>query len=103
VVGVAIQAHPGLHRQHDLVAPTTGQRFPNDLLGLTAGIPVRGVDARDALLERPTHDADALLAILVAHRAQHHGAEGEVADADPGTAQGPVLHSGGPSIAVTGG
>ena len=46
----------------------------------------------DPGVERAVDDADALVVVGVAPRAEHHRAEAERADADAGAAEGAVLH-----------
>jgi hypothetical protein len=97
-VGAAV-AHRAvaLGGEHDVVAPAA-QRLADDPLGLTVtAVDVGGVDDVDPAVERATDDADALVGIGVAHRAEHHGAQAVGGDVDSGAAEGAGSHSGCPS------
>jgi hypothetical protein len=86
-------AHREMHLggEDDLVAPAP-QRLPHDLLGLTCGVHIRGVDEIDALIERSVDDADAVVVVGVSDRAEHHGAEAVRTYLDTGAAQSAVAH-----------
>jgi AraC-like DNA-binding protein len=59
----------------DQIVPAALDGPADDLLGLTAGVDVGGVDDVDAGLERAVDDPDRVLVIRVAHLAEHHRAE----------------------------
>jgi len=54
------------------------ERFPDDLLGLPAGVDVGRVDEVDPRVERAVNDADGVVVVGVAPGAEHHGAEAEL-------------------------
>jgi hypothetical protein len=91
LVGVLAHGPVELGGEHYVVAPT-GEGLPDDLLGLTGRVDVRGVDEVDAGIEGPVDDADALLAGTIADAAEHHGAEAQRADLDPGGAERAIAH-----------
>src|SRR5205807_8503428 len=86
------------HREMDLggdddaVAAAARQRPAHDLLGLTAGVRVGGVDEVDAGVEGPVDDPGRLLMVGVPPGAEHHGAETQGAHLDAGAAEGADLH-----------
>ena len=90
-VGVLAHRHEELGREHDVVAPVL-QRLPDDLLRLTGGVHVGGVDEVDAGVEGGVDDADRVVVILVAPGAEHHRAEAELRDLDAGASERAVLH-----------
>ncbi len=71
---VGISPHGGVHLggQYHPVAPTPGQRLAHDLLGLTRRIDIGGVHEIDAGVQRGVDDADAVVMVGVAPRAEHH-------------------------------
>ena len=72
-----------LGREDDVVAPAAGERLADDLLGLALPVDVGGVDEVDAGVERRVDDADRLVVVGVAPRAEHHRAEAEVVTETP--------------------
>jgi hypothetical protein len=76
----------------DQIVPAALDGPADDLLGLTAGVDVGGVDDVDAGLERAVDDADRVLVIGVAHLAEHHRAERELTDGYSGRPKRPALH-----------
>ena len=62
----------------------TLQRLADDLLRLARRVHVGGVDEVDAGVERAVDDPDAVVVIRVAHRPEHHRAEAQRTDLDPG-------------------
>src|SRR5690606_21400361 len=82
----------GLGGEHDVVAAAL-EGLADDLLRLAAGVDVGRVDEVDPGVERPVDDLDRVLVVGVAERAEHHGAQRERADLDPGAAEGAVLHA----------
>ncbi len=86
-------AHPAveLRREHDLVAPPR-ERLPDDLLVLAGRVDVRRVDDVDPGVQCCVDDPDALGVVGVPPRAEHHRAEAQLADLDPGSTELPVLH-----------
>jgi hypothetical protein len=99
VVGVVVERQSDLGREHDVVAPP-GQCLADDLLGFAGRVDVRGVDEVDPGLERAVDDPDRGVVIGVAGGTEHHRAEAQLADGDPGPAQGAVVHEG--SLSVSG-
>src|SRR5271165_1804141 len=53
---------------------------------------IGGVDEVDSGLQRAVDDTDALLVILGAPVAEHHGPEAQLTDRDAGASQTPLLH-----------
>ncbi len=80
-----------LRRQHHVVA-TSGERLADDRLGLAARVHVGGVDEVDPGVEGAMDDRHAVVVVPVAHRPEHHGAEAQLADLDPGVPQRPRAH-----------
>ena len=60
------------------------------------GVHVRGVDEVDAGVERAVDDPDAVVVVRIAHGAEHHGAEAQRADLDPGGSERAVAHGSAP-------
>ena len=75
---VRVVAHDAveLRREHDVVAPAARQSLADDLLRLARGVDVRGVDEVDPRVERAVDDANRLLVVGVAPRAEHHRRRG---------------------------
>ena len=78
--------------QHHIVASTTGQGFPEDLLRLPTGVAVGGVDEGDARVQGLVDHLDGGVVVGIAPGAEHHGTQTEPADGDTGVAQDPVQH-----------
>lgn len=57
MVRVAAEGDSELHHQHDVVTATVGEGRADDLLGLTGGVAVSGVDEGDPGVESPPDDA----------------------------------------------
>ena len=74
MVEVVAHWHERLGREHDVVA-ASGEGLADDDLGLAGGVDVGGIDERDAGVERPVDDPDALVVVLGAPVAEHHGAQ----------------------------
>ena len=74
VVEVVAHRHERLGREHDVVAASR-EGLADDDLGLAGGVDVCGVDERDARVERAVDDPDALVVVLGAPLAEHHGAQ----------------------------
>jgi hypothetical protein len=76
---VRILTHRAEHLggEHDVVA-TAFERLADDLLGLTGGVDVGGVDEVDAGVEGAVDDADRVVVIGIAPGAEHHRAEAEL-------------------------
>jgi len=72
-------------RHDDVVAPTL-ERRPDDLFRLSGGVRRSGVDDVDSAIHSPVNYFDALAMLGVAHRTEHHGAQGVWADLDAGSA-----------------
>lgn len=81
-----------LRAEHHVVA-TTAYRRADDALVLAVAIHVGRVDQVDASVERRVDDAAARTQIGVAPGAEHHRAQPEPADRDPGAAERGVLHA----------
>jgi hypothetical protein len=77
--------------EEDVVAATL-QGLADDLLALALRVDVGGVDDVDALVEGPVDDPDAVGVVGVGAGAEVHRAQGQVADLNPGTAEGTVLN-----------
>ena len=67
-----------LGRQHDVLALAAGQGLADDLLGLTGGVDVGGVDEVDAGVERSVDDPDRFLVVGLTPSAEHHRAEAQL-------------------------
>ena len=93
-VGTVAHREMDLGGDDDAVAAAARQRPAHDLLGLTAGVRVGGVDEVDAGVEGPVDDPGRLLMVGVAPAAEHHGAEAQGAHLDAGAAEGTHLHGG---------
>jgi hypothetical protein len=78
--------------EDDGVPLAAGQCLAGDDLALTGGVDVGGVDEVDAGVEGTMDDADGVVVIGVAPRAEHHVAEAEGADGHAGLAKGAVAH-----------
>ena len=79
------------------MASTTSSRrafdgFADDLLGLTLGVDVGGVDEVDARIERGMDHGDRLVMVGVTHRAEHHRSERDVADRYAGATKYALFH-----------
>src|SRR5260370_18983271 len=81
-----------LGREHDVVTPAAGQRLADDDLRLTLRVDVGSVDEVDPGIQRLVDDPDALVVILVAPFAEHHGAEAQLADPDARASKKAILH-----------
>jgi hypothetical protein len=94
---VAAFTHLEVHLggEHDLVT-APAQRLAHDLLGLTVGVRVGGVDEVDALVERGVDDAGAVVVVgvtgRVGFRAEHHGPEAVDTHLDTGAAEDAIAH-----------
>jgi hypothetical protein len=78
-------------REHDVVT-SPGEGLADDDLGLAGGVDVCGVDERDAGVERAVDDPDALVVVLGAPLAEHHGAQAQLADPDSSGAEASLLY-----------
>src|SRR5262245_17498746 len=85
--------HRAVHlcREHDRIAPAA-QCLADDLFRLAARVHVRGVDEVDPGVQGAVDDADRLVVIRVAPRAEHHRAEAQRGDMDAGAAELAGLH-----------
>src|SRR5690349_12521129 len=92
---VRVIAHGAVHlrRKNHVVAATALQCLPHDFLGLAAGIHVGGIDEVDAPVEGPVDDADGVVVVGIAPRAEHHRSQAERADLHSSATQCPKLHS----------
>ena len=86
--------------QHHLV-PSTLERLGQNAFRLAARIGVGGVDEVDPGLKRGMGEPHALVVIGIAHRAEHHGAEAEMADLYAAAAQRAIFHVGSSAAAQT--
>jgi hypothetical protein len=91
MVGVVVERHEELRGEHDVIAPPP-QRLADDDLGLALGVDVGCVDEGDAGVQRPMDDLDAVVVVLGAPVAEHHGAEAECTDRDASAAQRSLFH-----------
>ena len=91
MVEVVAHRHERLGREHNVVA-ASGQSLADDDLGLARGADVGGVDEGDAGVKRAADDPDALVVVLGAPLAEHHGAQAQLADPDPSAAEASLLH-----------
>jgi hypothetical protein len=76
----------------NFVAAPSGERLAHDQLGLARRIHVGRVDEVDPGVERAMNDADRLVVVALAPRAEHHRAEAQRADANAGVREGARLH-----------
>jgi len=74
-------------------SPAAGEGLADDDLGLAPGVDVGGVDEVDPGIQRAVDDLDALVVILGAPVAEHHGPQAQLADPDAGASQTSMLHS----------
>jgi hypothetical protein len=83
---VRVITHRAVHlgRQHHVLAAPPFERVADDLLGLAAGVDVRGVEEVDPGVDRPVDYPDTRFAIRVAPGSEHHRPETERAYLDPG-------------------
>ena len=92
MVGLLAERKADLGCQHDVVAPSAGERLAHDLLRLTAGVDVGSIDEVDPRIQRAMDDPDRVVMIGVAKGAEHHRAQAQRADRDAGASQGSVVH-----------
>ena len=92
LVGVVTHGCHELGSQHHTVAPAL-EGLADDLLGLAERVHVGGVDEVDARVDGGVDDADAVVVVGVAPRAEHHGAEAVAADLDPGRPECRAVHA----------
>jgi hypothetical protein len=97
LIGIVPHRPVHLGREHDVVAPAAGECLADDLLRLPACVDVGRVDEVDARIERPVDDADALVVVRISPAAEHHRAEAERADLDPGACELSIVHAREPS------
>jgi hypothetical protein len=91
LVGIVAHRHEELRREHDVVAAAL-ECLADDLLGLTGGVDVGGVDEVDPRIEGAVDDADRVVVVGVAPGAEHHRAEAELGDLDAGASEWAVVH-----------
>ena len=93
---VRVGAHGRVHLggQDHAVTPATGEGLGHDLLGLPAGVHVRGVDEVDPGVERGVDDADTVVVVGVPPGAEHHGSEAQRGHLHAGASQGAKVHLG---------
>jgi hypothetical protein len=87
LVGVLAHRHVHLAGEHDVVALAARQGLADDDLGLAAGVDVGGVYEVDPGIQRAVDDPDALVVVLGAPVAEHHGSEAQLADRDARASQ----------------
>ena len=92
---VRVLTHLAVHLrgEHHLVPLRLCQRLADDLLGLTEGVHVGGVDEVDAGIDGGMDDADGVVVVRVAEGSEHHRPEAEGADLEAGPSEGAVFHS----------
>jgi AcrR family transcriptional regulator len=93
MVRVCAHRDPEPGSEHDGVSPVARQRLAHDLLGLSGGVAVGGVDEVDAGIQCPVDDSDRVGVVGVAEGAEHHAAEAELADVHPRAPERSVLHN----------
>jgi hypothetical protein len=71
--------------QDHIIAPSPGQRLPDDDLGLALRVDVSGIDEVDPGVQRRVDRRDRLFMVRLAPRAKHHGAQAKRADLDSGS------------------
>jgi hypothetical protein len=98
---VAALAHLEVHLggEDDLVTAPP-QRLAHDLLGLTVGVRVGGVDEVDPLIEGGVNDADTIVVVGVTDSTEHHGPEAVDTHLDTGAAEDAIAHGGAPLLVV---
>src|SRR5664280_1176451 len=99
-LSIGIMPHGTVHLggQNDLFPLGLCQGLSDDLLGLTRGVDVGGVDEVDAGIEGPVNDADRLVMIGGSPGPEHHGPQAQRADFDTGTTKSTEFH--GPIVAA---
>jgi hypothetical protein len=90
-VRVVAHRHEELGRQDDVVAPAL-ERLADDLLRLAGRVDVGGVHEGDPGVEREVDDADRVVVVGVAPRAEHHRAEAKLRDLDASAPEGTSFH-----------
>ena len=90
MVRVAAHRQVAFRREHDVVT-LAAERLGEDLLRLARAVHVRRVDEVDAGVQRRVRDADAVVVVGVAPRAEHHRTETELADLDARAPERAVL------------
>jgi hypothetical protein len=90
-LGLSLIGMNAFGREHDVVA-ASGQGLADEDLGLAGGVDVGGVDEGDAGVKRAVDDPDALVVVPGTPLAEHHGAQAQLADADPSAAEASLLH-----------
>src|ERR1035437_6551695 len=93
-LSIRVTPHGTMHLggQNDLFPCGLCQGLSDDLLGLTRGVDVGGVDEVDAGIESPVNDADRLVMIGGSPGPEHHGPQAQWADFDTGTTEGSKFH-----------